>query len=117
MDDAKENWLKSIELDSRQPDAYLNLGNFEILVTKNPREAIRYFRKALELAPEDAEIMFNLAVALDRQDDHLQEALDLYRRVKHQMTTHPEYTKRLDSLDAMIRNIQARLIVQNNQNK
>lgn len=65
FEDAKEHWTEAIELDPKQSDVYVNLGNLEMLVHKNSSEAISCYKKAIEYGAHDGEIYYNLAVASD----------------------------------------------------
>ena len=49
-------------MDKYNAPAYYNLGNAFYMVQK-PQEAIKYYKRALELVPDSAECHFNLASA------------------------------------------------------
>ena len=129
--DAKQSWQRSIELEPMHADVHVNLGNLE-LSEGNLEEAIGCYEKALEWSPEeDGEILFNLAVALDRKGD-LDRAISVYQRARQALvdqhtaatttttaTTDAESTEDqapqqtppyLEVLDRMLRNAQARAI-------
>ncbi|KAJ2370551.1 hypothetical protein H4S02_000083 [Coemansia sp. RSA 2611] len=82
-DRARAHWLSSIQLDPTQADAFVSLGNVCFMDQKDSKRAIAYMRKALELAPRDPEIMFNLATMLESTGE-LAEAVEMYdRAVSH----------------------------------
>lgn len=63
----------------QDPAVYNDLGNLLVLASR-PDEAEEAFRKAVELAPDRASALFNLAL-LQQQRGELRESLRLYRRV------------------------------------
>jgi tetratricopeptide (TPR) repeat protein len=79
--DARRYWERSLELDDgSHADVHVNLGNLELL-EGNVDLALEYYNKALNLRPNDAEIVFNLGMALDRKQN-LSEAIALYHRAR-----------------------------------
>ncbi|BEJ12174.1 hypothetical protein CspHIS471_0206340 [Cutaneotrichosporon sp. HIS471] len=76
---AIEAWKQSIALEP-SADAYTNLGS-AYMMCKPPQtaEAIKALTAAMEIAPEDPEIQFNLAAVLE-STDQLDTALTLYRK-------------------------------------
>jgi tetratricopeptide (TPR) repeat protein len=91
--EAKHNWEESIKISSKSTstndyeeddikvDALVNLGNLELLVENNTKEAINLFKQALLLikVKDDGELRFNLGVALDK-NGQLSEAIKEYER-------------------------------------
>ncbi|KAK1925872.1 TPR-like protein [Papiliotrema laurentii] len=76
---AIEAWEKSIELEP-SADAYTNLASAYVMSKPpQPALAIKHLTAALKLAPEDAEIAFNLAAILE-STDNLEPALKLYEK-------------------------------------
>ncbi|EJD48041.1 TPR-like protein [Auricularia subglabra TFB-10046 SS5] len=79
FDDAINAWKKSIDV---QPsaDAHTNLASAYI-ISANPRPdlALIHLRAAISLAPDDPEIMFNLAAVLEASGN-LSEALEYYKK-------------------------------------
>jgi len=49
---------------------YFNIKGFILLWQKKPKEALRYFRKALSLAPNESNILINTSVALSLMGSH-----------------------------------------------
>ncbi|KAI9138624.1 hypothetical protein BKA69DRAFT_1021096, partial [Paraphysoderma sedebokerense] len=64
--DALRNWEASIEINP-QADAYINCGNVYFLHLKDTSRAITCYEKALELAPNDGQVHFNLGCVLDKE--------------------------------------------------
>lgn len=58
------------------------------LSVDQPATAVASFKKAVELEPDDADLAFNLAVALHRMGDRLDEAIGGYRRALALRPTH-----------------------------
>jgi tetratricopeptide (TPR) repeat protein len=75
-DAAERAYLKSLEL-GENSEALGGMGAVQFVRGK-PREAVRYFRKALELRPRDPDLLFNLGNAL-AQSDRPAEAEQAYR--------------------------------------
>ncbi|KAH7105868.1 TPR-like protein [Auriculariales sp. MPI-PUGE-AT-0066] len=79
LDEAIDAWTKSIEL---QPsaDAHTNLASAYIISpTPQPELAIMHLKAALQLAPDDGEIQFNLAAVFEATGN-LPESLKFYTR-------------------------------------
>ncbi|GMK55150.1 hypothetical protein CspeluHIS016_0202060 [Cutaneotrichosporon spelunceum] len=72
-------WKQSIALEP-SADAYTNLGS-AYMMCKPPQaaEAIKALTAAMEIAPHDPEVQFNLAAVLE-STDQLDTALTLYRK-------------------------------------
>lgn len=65
---AIEAWKQSIKLEP-SADAYTNLGSaYMMSQPPNAPEAIKALTAALEIAPEDPEIQFNLAAILESSE-------------------------------------------------
>ncbi len=62
IENARKDFLQSIELDSSNYKAYYNLGRIEIDENNHP-DAIRYISKAIGLSPEEADLYNNRGVA------------------------------------------------------
>lgn len=79
IDDARDAYERTLELDPEHPDAHLNLGR--LLHEKgDPASAERHYRAALQTRPGDVTARFNLGVAL--QDlGRRRQAVETYRRV------------------------------------
>jgi len=60
---AQHHCRRAIELDSRQPTAYLNLGTLEASENRWP-EARQHLARAVELSPRDVRARTNYAIAL-----------------------------------------------------
>ncbi|KAH7335335.1 TPR-like protein [Rhizoctonia solani] len=78
FDGAIDNWKQSIELQPDSPDAHTNLASAYIMnPVPKPQLAVRHLRIAVELAPQDPEIAFNLAAVLEACGE-LDESLKYY---------------------------------------
>ncbi|RSH87976.1 uncharacterized protein EHS24_000499 [Apiotrichum porosum] len=78
---AIEAWKQSIQLEP-SADAYTNLGSAYMMSRPpQPAEAIKALTAAMEIAPEDPEVAFNLAAVLESTDS-LETALTLYRKAQ-----------------------------------
>ncbi|CAE7225375.1 unnamed protein product [Rhizoctonia solani] len=78
FDGAIDNWKKSIELQPDSPDAHTNLASAYIMnPVPKPQLAVQHLRIAVELAPHDPEIAFNLAAVLEACGE-LDESLKYY---------------------------------------
>ncbi|MGH9683606.1 MAG: tetratricopeptide repeat protein [Candidatus Acidiferrales bacterium] len=62
--DAKTEYEKTVQLDPKMPQAYLNLGLTQL--DSDPAAAVEPLQKAAELQPDDARPKFLLGVALER---------------------------------------------------
>ncbi len=68
-DEARAEYERTIALDPKMPEAYLNLGI--LLLDKHEEQAaVAPLRKAVELLPTQPHPKYLLAVALDRSGDH-----------------------------------------------
>ncbi|OBZ78276.1 hypothetical protein A0H81_02672 [Grifola frondosa] len=82
FDDAIAAWKESIALQPSSPDAHTNLASAYIVSpVSRPDLALHHLRIAASLAPEDAEIAFNLAAVLEACGQ-LEESLEQYKRSK-----------------------------------
>ena len=79
LDLAAGEYRHALGLDSHQARARVNLGNTEA-ARGRWRNAERCYRRALADSSTDADAMNNLAVALLRQERHLEEARSLAER-------------------------------------
>lgn len=75
---AIERYLQVIELDPRHPDAWNNLGIL-FADTGDVAAACDAFRHAMEIAPDDSKVHFNLADALDTMG-YVEEARALWQK-------------------------------------
>ncbi|KAK8858760.1 hypothetical protein IAR55_002989 [Kwoniella newhampshirensis] len=97
---AVEAWGKSIEL-SPSADAHTNLASAYVLDNPpKPALAIKHLTAALQLAPEDAEIAFNLAAVLE-STGNLETALTLYKKAQ---------SGGIDRAAQNVRNVSAKII-------
>ncbi|WVN90554.1 uncharacterized protein L203_105793 [Cryptococcus depauperatus CBS 7841] len=95
-------WERSIVLQP-SPDAHTNLASAYIFdKPPKPALAIRHLTEALKLAPEDAEIAFNLAAILE-STGNLEQALTLYRKAE---------SGGIDRASQNLRNISAKIMAQ-----
>jgi Flp pilus assembly protein TadD len=76
-DEAEAPYRRAIELDPKMVAAYQNLGT--LLAKPNPAEAVKLLTAALQLQPENAEIIFMLGVAEDGLN-HPERAAEYYRQ-------------------------------------
>ncbi|KAL7283949.1 hypothetical protein ACG7TL_001221 [Trametes sanguinea] len=82
FDDAISAWKEAIALQPSSADAHTNLASAYIVsAVSRPDLALHHLRVAASLAPEDAEIAFNLAAVLEACG-FLEEALEQYKRSK-----------------------------------
>ncbi|CDO71147.1 hypothetical protein BN946_scf184845.g17 [Trametes cinnabarina] len=82
FDDAIAVWKEAIALQPSSADAHTNLASAYIVSpVSRPDLALHHLRVAASLAPEDAEIAFNLAAVLEACG-FLEEALEQYKRSK-----------------------------------
>lgn len=110
---AKHNWEESIKIsslsnvdDDIKVDALVNLGNLELLVENNTKEAINLFKQALSIkVKDDGELRFNLGVALDK-NGQLSEAIKEYERSVELLSKDSEKVKHVEMVlrNAKIRN-------------
>ncbi|WWD18655.1 hypothetical protein CI109_103108 [Kwoniella shandongensis] len=99
---AVEAWGKSIEL-SPSADAHTNLASAYVLDDPpKPALAIKHLTAALQLAPGDAEIAFNLAAVLE-STGNLETALTLYKKAQE---------GGIDRAAQNVRNVSAKIIGQ-----
>ncbi|KAI8971268.1 hypothetical protein BD414DRAFT_223306 [Trametes punicea] len=82
FDDAISVWKEAIALQPSSADAHTNLASAYIVSpVSRPDLALHHLRVAASLAPDDAEIAFNLAAVLEACG-FLEEALEQYKRSK-----------------------------------
>jgi Flp pilus assembly protein TadD len=67
VDEARAEYERTVALDPKMPEAYLNLGI--LLLDKEPAAAIAPLRKAVELLPSQSRPRFLLGVAQERSGD------------------------------------------------
>jgi tetratricopeptide (TPR) repeat protein len=79
---------KSVALDPKFPDAYLQLGNLYASQQKH-LEAIEQYQRAIELNPDLAEAYYRLGQALARtgRNEQAEQALKVYERLHQQRST------------------------------
>ncbi|KAG8946114.1 hypothetical protein FRC04_012092 [Tulasnella sp. 424] len=102
---AIDAWKESIELQPDSPDAHtIELGDlasaYIMMPMSRPDLALQHLRAASDLAPEDAEIAFNLAAVLEASGQ-LEEALEQYKRSK-------QYG--VEKADMHVRNVSAKIL-------
>src|SRR6266699_1533231 len=68
-DEARAEYTRTIAIDSKMSEAYLNLGML-LLDKKENAAAVTPLRKAVDLLPTQSHPRYLLAVALDRSGDH-----------------------------------------------
>jgi len=96
-----EAWKEAIKLQPDSPDAHTNLASAYIMSPPpRPDLALHHLRTAASLAPDDAEIAFNLAAVLEACG-HLEPALEHYKRAKK---------FGVDRADLHIRNVSAKIL-------
>ncbi|KAJ1960125.1 hypothetical protein GGI12_003968, partial [Dipsacomyces acuminosporus] len=79
VDQALESWERALDIDPNQADAHVNAGNVYFMNKKDAKSAIKHMVKAVELAPADGEIQFNLACMYEATDQ-LESAIKMYDR-------------------------------------
>ncbi|KAJ2060514.1 hypothetical protein GGI17_003715 [Coemansia sp. S146] len=86
-DAAISSWEQSLALDSSRADVHANIGNAYFLNKRDSESALSHMQQAAELAPEDAEIQFNLgclyeaaAAPASDKDGDLKAAIAAYDR-------------------------------------
>ncbi|KAJ2461648.1 hypothetical protein GGF42_000037 [Coemansia sp. RSA 2424] len=84
-DAAISSWEHSLALDASRADVHANIGNAYFLHKRDAQSAISHMKQAAELAPDDAEIQFNLgclyeAAASDKDSGDLDAAIGAYDR-------------------------------------
>ncbi|KAJ1932148.1 hypothetical protein GGF37_007156 [Kickxella alabastrina] len=79
VDRALENWEKAVAMDPTQADAHVNAGNVYFMNKRDIPKAVAHLKKAVELAPRDSEILFNLACMYEASDE-LDSAIRMYDR-------------------------------------
>ncbi|KAI8320249.1 TPR-like protein [Martensiomyces pterosporus] len=79
VDKALEHWEQALVLDPNQADAHVNAGNVYFMNKKDAQSAIRHMVKAVELAPKDGEIQFNLGCMYEATGQ-LESAIKMYDR-------------------------------------
>jgi Flp pilus assembly protein TadD len=67
-DEARAEYARTIAIDPKMPEAYLNLGMM-LLDKQEAAAAVAPLRKAVELLPAESRPRYLLAVALDRSDE------------------------------------------------
>jgi len=99
--EAVKAWKEAIKLQPDSPDAHTNLASAYIMSPPpRPDLALHHLRTAASLAPDDAEIAFNLAAVLEACG-HLEPALQHYKRAK---------AFGVDRADLHIRNVSAKIL-------
>ena len=87
--DSRSLWEHAVEIDPRCVLCQSNLG---LLERQSGRvdEAIRHYRAAYEVDPEDPVVLNNLAVALREDPQHTEEAIDLLRKAVELSPAYPD---------------------------
>ncbi|EKC98664.1 hypothetical protein A1Q2_07024 [Trichosporon asahii var. asahii CBS 8904] len=99
---AIEAWKQSIKLEP-SADAYTNLGSaYMMSQPPNAPEAIKALTAALEIAPEDPEIQYNLAAILEATNS-LEQALALYKKA---------HSGGIERAATNVRNVGAKILAQ-----
>jgi len=94
-------WQEAIKLQPDSPDAHTNLASAYIMSPPpRPDLALHHLQTAASLAPDDAEIAFNLAAVLEACG-HLEPALEHYNRAKK---------FGIDRAELHIRNVSAKIL-------
>jgi tetratricopeptide (TPR) repeat protein len=75
---AKDAYLKAIELNPRNADAYVNLGRL-LQLKGDLKRAKRYYERALDLTPEHQLALYNLGTVFDELNE-LDRAAEFYVR-------------------------------------
>jgi predicted TPR repeat methyltransferase len=88
--EAAEFLRRSVEVDPKNPHAWLNLGNVLVMLNRD-EEARTAFTRATELAPDLAMAWFNLGVCLGRCKQPLEAASALHRALKIEPGHLPAY--------------------------
>jgi tetratricopeptide (TPR) repeat protein len=83
FDDAIQMYEKSIKLDEKNINAYLNLGHLYSDVLSKPNEAIRVYTDGLDKNPNDKTIQTQLALVYERSGD-LEKAVEIYKAMLEQ---------------------------------
>lgn len=76
-DHALELYLSVVEMGYTSPELYYNIGNTYFKLNLIP-EAILYYERALKLAPQDENILFNLELAQSRTIDKIETIPELF---------------------------------------
>ncbi|KAJ2048490.1 hypothetical protein GGI03_004759 [Coemansia sp. RSA 2337] len=83
-DAAISSWEQSLALDGSRADVHANIGNAYFLNKRDSKSALSHMKQAAKLAPEDAEIQFNLGclyeASVSDKDSDLKEAIAAYDR-------------------------------------
>ncbi|KAJ2899527.1 hypothetical protein IWW38_000934 [Coemansia aciculifera] len=80
-DAAIASWQQSLALDASRSDVHANIGNAYFLNRRDVQSAISHMKQAAELAPDDAEIHFNLGCLYESAgDSDLRAAISSYDR-------------------------------------
>lgn len=83
-----------------------NLANYYLIFEPDLSKALDNLKAASELSPEDGEIKYNYALALEK-DDQIELALEYYLRAEELGVT--------KNIDTLIRNAGAKLLKRNNE--
>ena len=75
---AKDAYLKAIELNPQNADAYVNLGRL-FQLNGNLKRAKRYYERALDLSPEHQLALYNLGTVFDELNE-IERAAEFYLR-------------------------------------
>lgn len=75
---AMVEWQRALQCDPRYSAAYNNIGNYYFFHQHDTRQALTFWRKAVESNPQNIEARYNLALGLERLG-RINEAVDHFR--------------------------------------
>lgn len=90
---ARELYQQALELEENLPQALFGLGHIQELVDNDRAGALDYYRKAVQLNPNDPGVLQAMGRLLFRQEDP--NALDYFRTAARINPRHPEIIKDL----------------------
>ena len=109
---AEKEYTKSIEIDPYYHNSYFRLGYLFATSKKQPKRAIEYFAKAVELQPNEFQYIWNLAQAYI-QDDNLIQAGEI---IVNFLIDNPQIeNEKKENLAALLKLIETKSILPMNQ--
>jgi len=96
--DAKESYLRAIELDSTYFEAYNNIGYLYLNFLNNNDEALKYFSKAISIKPDYILALYNRALVYEKIGKYKFAEID-YRKV---LELYPNYDPAVEGLNQII---------------